>query len=377
MTRRVPAGVPTGGQFAPSRMAESQLSLEDDFDFVLPFDDASSSELPTPVAPEPKPEPAPEADPAPPPTPEPAVNTWKDLISRARAQVSECGATAESELAVTAAGKAIAEEIDRRVEAGRNGFAIMRSDVTRDVLAEVRPLGGVDLIYTETSGPASAAANRLAQIFPTEWLERSNGLRNPVKVRYSGSRAHYVPQKTLLVKEDRQIECELVSCSPPPDAANVRPDPLRSGAWRYTAKRKVRTVIGSRTFAEVTMPNPKGAPKSAMRTGTHELTHRMEDAMPRIGELEAAFKARRCGLPGQRRVVAAFEGSRKEVALDGGFVVPYVGKQYYGAAGRFHEVMSTGMEAVIGGKYGGLVGEDGHKADPDHRAFVLGVLACV
>ena len=32
-------------------------------------------------------------------------------------------------------------------------------------------------------------------------------------------------------------------------------------------------------------------------------------------------------------------------------------------------------EAIFTGSYGGLVGEDGYKADFDHRAFVLGLLA--
>jgi len=44
-------------------------------------------------------------------------------------------------------------------------------------------------------------------------------------------------------------------------------------------------------------------------------------------------------------------------------------------AEKLTEVMSMGTEAVLTGSYGGLTGNDMYKADTDHRAFVLGMLA--
>lgn len=79
----------------------------------------------------------------------------------------------------------------------------------------------------------------------------------------------------------------------------------------------------------------------------------------------------------------------KETGYPDGFVVPYVGRVYdepeptifsmFGPppepVGDAYEVLSVGMEAAFGGRYGGLQGHGRWKPDEDHRAFVLGVLA--
>lgn len=39
------------------------------------------------------------------------------------------------------------------------------------------------------------------------------------------------------------------------------------------------------------------------------------------------------------------------------------------------EVMSVGMDSIMGGRQGALIGVGGYKADSDYRNFVLGVLA--
>ena len=110
--------------------------------------------------------------------------------------------------------------------------------------------------------------------------------------------------------------------------------------------------------------------------------------MPGVAALEHAFLERRwreAGVEGQapKRLYPGTRGNR-EVARDAGFASPYVGKIYSDSgSGRRHdiegryatEVMSMGMEAIFGGKHGSLLGADRAPADPDHRAFVLGVLA--
>ena len=380
--RRVPRGVPTGGQFAVAERTESSLVV-DDYDFVVPWDADGDQPTPRPAPrPEPDPEPAPEPDPEPEPAPRPEPDPepgYLQAIADARSVVVSEGASAEAELAITAAGRAIAQEIDRRTKAGRDGFAVMRTDVTRTVLAEVREMGSVDgLIYEDTSKPAAALVDRASQAFPKDWIEAQNGLKSKLKIRYSSSRAHYMSAKAAFSTREFTAPAYFSGYHPPANVDAVESTTLPGWySWRAMSTRTVKKL--DHVFSEITVPSPNQTPRSSARTATHELSHRMEHAMPRIGELEHQFLMRRCTdttAAGTRRTISAISGmfSTRERAWDGGFVDPYVGKIYKTRSHR--EVLSVGMEAVMHGSYGGLVGEDGYKADEDHRAFILGMLAC-
>lgn len=124
--------------------------------------------------------------------------------------------------------------------------------------------------------------------------------------------------------------------------------------------------------------NKGGTKPAGYPTAIHELAHRMEDVSGSdVVSLENAFLERRAtkedgDVEEQTLIYGQRKGANAEIGYRDSFVSHYMGKTYNG---RYFEVMSTGMEAVFAGEYGGLLGGDGHKADHDHRNFVLGVLA--
>jgi hypothetical protein len=123
----------------------------------------------------------------------------------------------------------------------------------------------------------------------------------------------------------------------------------------------------------------------------HESTHRMEYTVRDVERLEAAFFERRTTLAdGTRAPLERIHPRSKELVREGGFPHRYIGKDYR-AMGRgratkvgseygdrhvvAHEVMSVGMDSLMGGRQGALIGVGSYEADADYRYFVLGVLA--
>ncbi|MGO1851832.1 MAG: hypothetical protein ACTH0V_00300 [Microbacteriaceae bacterium] len=159
------------------------------------------------------------------------------------------------------------------------------------------------------------------------------------------------------------------------------------GFW-YRAKTYQTTDPGATPAAEIKTnaePARLGGVSDTYATAVHELAHRAEYTVDGITELEHAFLNRRRrehGTDGQRpRRLYPNRRGNTEVAVDAGFVTPYVGK-IYDKGGRRPaqgytptEVMSMGMEALFGGSHGGLIGVGTKQTDHDHRNFVLGVLA--
>ncbi|GAT07716.1 hypothetical protein H7I77_09805 [Mycolicibacterium novocastrense] len=139
---------------------------------------------------------------------------------------------------------------------------------------------------------------------------------------------------------------------------------------------KRATVQHAGTSAEITYNDT-----SSM---THELAHRMEDRNPEISIATKHFLNRRTeGLPKERY-------HRKELVVPDGFAHRYMGKDYPGS--NYTELFSCGMEAVAHGRFGGLRGHtkvdltapsatsnldqvNPPRADPEHLALVLGLLA--
>ena len=110
----------------------------------------------------------------------------------------------------------------------------------------------------------------------------------------------------------------------------------------------------------------------------------MEDRNPEISVATKAFLRRRTdGLAPERY-------AKRELVVSDGFADRYMGKDY---AGTHHtELLSCGMEAITHGRFGGLTGRRSvflpapgglsladraqpPKADPEHLALVLGLLA--
>ncbi|MGC0252607.1 hypothetical protein [Pseudactinotalea sp. Z1748] len=109
----------------------------------------------------------------------------------------------------------------------------------------------------------------------------------------------------------------------------------------------------------------------------HEMSHRFEYSVAGIIRLEEDFLTRRTTDPvtgEQQKARPLWRGSREYARADD-FIAAYTGKDY-GDSEAF-EVLSTGVDAIFGGRRGALAGTSGQRADADHRNFTLGVMACV
>lgn len=105
----------------------------------------------------------------------------------------------------------------------------------------------------------------------------------------------------------------------------------------------------------------------ARQIAIHELGHRFEHTTPTLHTIALEFLTRRTG-PNRRRTVV-----KGETVLEGGFAHPYTGRHYDDHA--VTEIISTGVEAVLGARNGSLVGFHHTTPDPEHRALILGLLA--
>lgn len=154
--------------------------------------------------------------------------------------------------------------------------------------------------------------------------------------------------------------------------------------WVKTEKKKTRQV------AALTVDRIEYICKSLLQKGErdpnyafalHEFGHRMEKVLPNLKAQERAFLERRTGKNKDNwnynmiKQTISEDGST-EYYHDGGFVLPYVGREYGNGAS---EVFTVGMEAVFGGNYGMLKGysRDASRnvSDSDHRGFILGILS--
>jgi hypothetical protein len=280
-----------------------------------------------------------------------------------------------AERAVRRAGRAVAERAARNVEStgadlDRWPAARVRAlaGAYRDALARVRSMGpppeGVAVI-NGTEAEAALLAAALVN-YPTDWITLSNG---------------YAHRTDLGADSD-------------PRALYLTSDPDR--ATYMSAAEITRTLPdGSRVTLQADVLYLRSVPRGWRRRGyavaCHEFAHRCEHTMPRIGQLTRVLAARRAIDPltgGHAPVVDYLQDERVGPASadqvdwsDGewvrphGFVDRYMGKIYRNR--QYHEVLSTGVEALFAGAYGGLAGARGHRADPEHRDFVLGVLSVV
>lgn len=145
--------------------------------------------------------------------------------------------------------------------------------------------------------------------------------------------------------------------------------------WRRQTKE--RRMVGS-SKAELLVDSTKGGlvNDEGYDSAVHEFAHRVEDSdVPFLREMQDAFYRRRTevdGVPMER--VRLYKG-KNEFAIPDSFASDYMGKRYEQV--KHFEVLSTGMEAVFGNAYGGLVGLGGKNPDHDMRNFILGLLASI
>ena len=132
-----------------------------------------------------------------------------------------------------------------------------------------------------------------------------------------------------------------------------------------------------------TQENDYDTPSKAFQEAVilHEMGHRVEHVNPKIVKMEEAFLARRTHKNrnqwGENLIPAVGVWNPDEFAHNGNFTSPYVGKEYLN--GEHYEVFTTGLEAVLGNNFGGLLGAPTgygtNKPDEDHRNFIIGLLA--
>jgi hypothetical protein len=122
----------------------------------------------------------------------------------------------------------------------------------------------------------------------------------------------------------------------------------------------------------------KGTPEGA---AFHEFGHRIEHAFPKnlLARQEQAFLRRRAhqgNFKNQHQNLEALMSAPGELGHDAHMVNTYMAREYF--TGKSYEVFATGIEALYGGSFGGLVGNDSGfytKGDNEHRGFILGALA--
>ena len=293
-----------------------------------------------------------------------------------------------------------------------------------EVLAETVPCGNVTTRWsTDTRKNVAETFDAAAQIFPTSWLEAHNA--GPVALaRQSRARAYYTSGTMKTKRAKRRVTKNYIGKARPADRDSVtyRPatdeewevfqhageprehfwvgevwntwqsygDPVvepRGRGWEYLGNNKFRrpstymATVAEKVVAEIITGG-------SLSTSRHELAHRFEHVMPAIALLERDFLDRRTtdAQTGERdEAIPRYNGRRhrgkKELSTADSFADAYMGKRYYNRNGsentNHYEVLSTGVQAIFHGENGGLVGAGRVCADPEMRAFVLGILATV
>lgn len=145
--------------------------------------------------------------------------------------------------------------------------------------------------------------------------------------------------------------------------------------WRRQAKEK--QYVGE-SKAELLIDSTKGnlVTGEGYDNAVHEFAHRVEDSkVPFMREMQDAFYRRRTEVDGMPMEKVRLYKGKNEFAIPDSFSADYMGKRYEQA--DHFEILSTGMEAIFGNSYGGLIGVGGKKPDHDMRNFILGLLASI
>lgn len=145
--------------------------------------------------------------------------------------------------------------------------------------------------------------------------------------------------------------------------------------WRRQVKEK--RIVGE-SKAELLVDGSRGrlVTEEGYDSAVHEFAHRVEDSkVPLMKEMQDKFYRRRTEVDGTPMEKVRLYKGRKEFAIPDDFTADYMGKRY--EQQQHFEVLSTGMEAVFGNSYGGLVGLAGKKPDYDMRNFIVGMLVSV
>jgi len=290
------------------------------------------------------------------------------------------------------------------------------SDGYLKALGEVRELGGETMNFNARSTKAAAATfSEVAQIFPKSWIEASNARALPV-AKIQKSRAHYsdgmhhekkkkVRSSSLVILDNGEVPEDSYRYSYEKvegeeqnlwrklnfDTGTTRGHEHEKyvppkGGWEfyehkngtnYWRKPRFRMELVSSEYAPEIKTN--SLPELAAGKGplfsvtAHELSHRWESSVPGIKAMEDDFITRRTTTGGVRDKQVSLGGKMaKEKTRPDSFANAYIGKEYSDGS---REALSCGVEALFGGRYGGLIGTSGSKPDHEMRSFILGVMA--
>lgn len=305
----------------------------------------------------------------------------------------------------------------------------------REVLAEIRPLGGEVVVVEGSDAEATRVVTEAMQTFPTGWVNRQStaepmfvqdGAPRPMyRDSISYTRDEVVPDATEMDSStdvpEPGPEAEVVvrfrgggmteeeaekDWNDPSLSETIRRRLHRSYYPRFLVRYETKTTKGRRPKGDGWEPwdgpgapeegtlwrRPKVTSQTVMESGpvlsmggkerlrraaaVHESTHRFEHTVPGLVAAEREFYARRTatedGSPGALVNLVGYR-SDEEFRPDS-FANAYMGKDYKGA---FYEVTSVGAEALFEKTSGGLIGGGQYAPDLDSRAFVLGVLSCI
>lgn len=267
----------------------------------------------------------------------------------------------------------------------------VRAEAALAVLSEIRPMGPSSLegglvLHSSSPRPMARVLTEASRFFPTDWLRRSNATNPPLRPRKTTARAHYIHQARVSYKDPSGARAlkERTKYFPegtPPDLHVVR----KVGLWtvyQVEVPAKVSVVVSEISIDDDHVAGVDGKPMGTkgLSTAVHEMTHRIEHAHPAVAALGRAHRDRRAReadpngeMPKPKPIYKNSRRARQEVAHEDHFAHPYMGRVYPNSP--CSEVVSTGNEAVFCGRFGGLVGQAGNRADADHRAFVLGLAA--
>jgi len=232
-----------------------------------------------------------------------------------------------------------------------------RKAATTRVLSRIRPLGlegEQEIILHEITDESMKEVVRPAvRHFPREWVQSSDECPIPLTVANTIYRAGYSHSATVITYDSGN---KLITddCDP----ADGEP------------------------VAVLVLNTTPAMGKTVEGIATHEFAHRCErtytpNGSPILFELQETFLQRRTGGgPGKttadREPLVPYEGKEEEVIRPDNFAHVYMGKEYKWES---REVLSTGMEALWSGEFGGMRGNGNYHTDEDMHAFVLGVLA--
>lgn len=335
----------------------------------------------------------------------------------------------------------IANNINREILLVNKKRRELLIDAVQQTLAAERDIGGEPLLASSVklSKGDREMIREITGMFPTGMIEYANSRGVPIHARRTKVRAHYIgftqrKQKVVraglldageALRGDKYWHASMdyatlgdegltetnfdlgriKTVENTPDNRSVLEE--RIATWKLDNPKatKAKTPIISEvkfgdetrlalhipeayaTFSTRNSPIVSELTFSRPSTLAHEFGHHLEYSNPEVGAACKEFLARRT--EGWERVVyqKGRTRARDEVVTPDGFVDSYIGKHY--DEPNSTEVFSMGVEALMTGEHGGLLGIDvetreiagtdgvpkRYKSDPEHFALVMGLLA--